>query len=223
MFMTRLVVCLLLGVAVHARGAAPPPARVDLLGDPLPPGAVARLGTHRLRQQNFSHVVALTRDGSLAAAVDASGHAVYLWELPSGKGGAHSTGHADELRCLAISPDGRTLASGGSSSRSGTVWRWDTRSGRLLNTLAVPSGVLRGAFALDGRTMAVSNEKIGLSLWDRATGAKVRAMEDKSCLGGIAFSPDGRTLASARHGGAIVLWDAGTGREKWELIVDPIV
>src|SRR5262249_8308892 len=45
------------------RSAAPPARLVDSLGDPLPPGAMARLGSTRLRHPGPVYTVLFTRDG----------------------------------------------------------------------------------------------------------------------------------------------------------------
>src|SRR5262249_25239968 len=57
--------------------------RVDAYGDPLPDGALARLGTVRLRQGSWILSLSLAADGKLLAS---SGIAdVRLWDLSSGK------------------------------------------------------------------------------------------------------------------------------------------
>jgi hypothetical protein len=67
-----LVVCLGLGQA--AKGNAPekdgkskqeerPPTRLDLSGDPLPPGAISRLGTVRFLHGDWIHSLAFFPDG----------------------------------------------------------------------------------------------------------------------------------------------------------------
>jgi hypothetical protein len=45
------------------RAAAPPARTLDSAGDALPPGAVARLGSMRLRHLGFVNSVLFTRDG----------------------------------------------------------------------------------------------------------------------------------------------------------------
>src|SRR5262249_33732444 len=63
---------------------APPgkKAPVDLYGDLLPRGALARLGTVRFRHGRLSRM-ALSPDGKVAATVGGSG--LNFWEVPSGK------------------------------------------------------------------------------------------------------------------------------------------
>src|SRR6185437_7581865 len=86
--------------------------RVDLFGDPLPPGARARLGTVRLRQRGEIRQFSFSPDGKVLAAASDDDR-VCLWDVATGR----------ELRCLdnatagiepgvAFSPDGKILATG---------------------------------------------------------------------------------------------------------------
>src|SRR5262249_865534 len=62
-------------------------------------------------------------------------------------------GHTDEVRCVAISPDGKTIASGGADN---TIRFWDVASGKeqaMLKNAAV-YGVDSVAFSPDGKTLA---------------------------------------------------------------------
>jgi hypothetical protein len=65
----------LLVAAGSLRGAAPPAALrgTDLCGDPLPKGAVARLGTVRFRHGHFVNCVAITPDRKAVISAAAGG------------------------------------------------------------------------------------------------------------------------------------------------------
>src|SRR5438067_1750060 len=88
------IVCLALGALSPARGAPPPAvsakepgqgkvARVDRYGDPLPTGAVARLGTIRLRHTGFvQQVVPLPGGKSIASVAD---DGVRIWDAGTGR------------------------------------------------------------------------------------------------------------------------------------------
>src|SRR5262245_60566962 len=61
-------------------------AAVDLYGDPLPPGAVARLGSARLRQA-YLRSLCFTRDGRIliSAHLDYPKAVWHLWHGKTGK------------------------------------------------------------------------------------------------------------------------------------------
>src|SRR5262245_45473204 len=60
-----------------------PGAGFDALGDALPPGAVARLGTARLLHTDRVVAVAFSPDGRTVAT--AAGSNVFLWETATGR------------------------------------------------------------------------------------------------------------------------------------------
>src|SRR5437868_7773900 len=94
--------------------------RTDCYGDPLPEGALARLGTSRLFQGEKVRSLAFSPDGKiLASAGDSEAlpsgdtEALFLWDAATGKLLSQLTGHRGNVYAVAFSPDGKLLASGG--------------------------------------------------------------------------------------------------------------
>jgi WD40 repeat protein len=114
------------------------------------------------------------------------------------------------LFSAAVSPDARTLATGG---RDKVVRLWDVPSGRLLREMEGHSNwVIAVCFSPDGKTLATCAAGT-VRLWDVAGGRLVREIVGPvSPSQGLAFSPDGKTLAAASRD-LIHLWDVATGQE----------
>jgi WD40 repeat protein len=106
--------------------------------------------------------------------------------------------------CIALSPDGRLLASGDSCDRA--VLLWDLQTGKVAHRLEGHGTCHRvAAFSPDGRTLATVS--VGtVRLWDPATGRELYPSESHhGAVTSLAYSPDGRTLASAGDN-SVFLW-----------------
>src|SRR4051794_31076208 len=91
---TRLVLVWLLlvpGLAV-AEEKSPERRRLDRYGDPLPSGAVARLGTLRLVGGDWVETVAFSPDRKLLASGDHRSP-LHLWDLSTGREVRQLRGH----------------------------------------------------------------------------------------------------------------------------------
>src|SRR5581483_4167945 len=77
-------------VVGRARGPAEAAGRVDRLGDPLPPGALLRLGTVRFQHGKGIEAAALAPDGKLL--VTAGTDAVRVWDTATGRAVAEHEG-----------------------------------------------------------------------------------------------------------------------------------
>lgn len=207
-----------------AKNAAPPKpahAGVDRRGDPLPPGAVARLGTMRFRHGDPVSSMILGADGK--SIVSAAGKIVYVWDLATGKERMRLDGHENEVTSVACSPDGKLIAAG---CRGGTIHLWDATAGRETRRFmahkerdrtylgSAAAWVCR--FTPNGRQLVSTGGDLAIRLWDVASGTQVREFGGRIGLTQMALSPDGKTLAAfigEDKAGEIKLWEVATGRE----------
>lgn len=114
------------------------------------------------------------------------------------------------FRCVAFSPDGRTIAFGADGRRKIAVRLIDaaTLKERLRIPLPDTHGFKSLAYSPDGTTLAVSTGSV-TRLFDAATGNELVTI-DRPAIG-LSFSPDGATLIGA-SAGTIYRWSAATGQ-----------
>jgi WD40 repeat protein len=229
--LTRLTAGMLLVLlAGAAHGAGPPPRRTDLYGDPLPPGAVARLGTMRLRHAHAD--ITFSRDGKQLISCGWDG-VVRFWDTASGRlvrsqrlaWKPQKPWHY--LEGVTLSPGG-TLVAAVDEYRPG-VYLFDTATGReRRRPRDMPGGTF--LFSADGKVLAVGTGRRSVrfyaELWDIADGKLRRVVKHKgdttAVTWTIALAPDARRLAAVTMceadsvdgpPGDVRLWDAATGRE----------
>ncbi|WP_043630429.1 WD40 repeat domain-containing protein [Nonomuraea candida] len=163
--------------------------------------------------------IAFGAEGRLAAA--ASGDGTISWWRP-GRGASDERrvpAHPGGARTVAISPDGRTLVSGGNDGKA-KVWDLTGRKAKAtLNGHTAP--VVAVTFSKDGRVIVTGDAKDHAIVWDARTFRKLRDVDDTELqnwyrplgLTALALSPDGHTLMAAGSSGIILLIDLdGQGR-----------
>lgn len=127
---------------------------------------------------------------------------VHTYAFPDKSG--HSFANPERVNCLAISPDGRYLAS---STWPGEVDLWDLKTPSLVQKISEgripwthPSFFQNQwlAFSPDSRTLAYATEFGAVRLWDLAAGQDVLVLEEGRLhdwqRARLFFSPDGKKL-----------------------------
>jgi WD40 repeat protein len=198
------------------RAAAPPTLlegfapHTDHYGDPLPDGAVVRVGSSRLRHPAMIPRFAFSRDGKRLASMGAT---VRVWDTADGRLLRELLANAFFPYALAFSPDGKSLVSAGEEA---VVWDLATGKGQRLwkKTLYAPRPV-KLAFSPDGKVLAVGCVLIKDGGY--ASEVHLLAFPSGRLLGkletgggdwyyAVAFSPDSKLLAVA-VGGSFRVWD----------------
>lgn len=194
---------------------APPPEplpRRDFFGDPLPSGAVARLGTLRFRARPRAWL-GFSPDRKIL------GVGGQLWEAATGKVLRTFPQAMDEIRG-AYSSDFQILAAWGQGK---PLQMWDVNTGQELPALkGDTSRTFVAAFSRDGkRFVTMRQEKAPIThwtvqVWDLASGQRL-ALLNRECFNEpwLDLSPDGTRLASFewRNGGFLHLLDVATGKD----------
>jgi WD40 repeat protein len=195
----RIIPIVVLALAPTAGLGQEKPARVDQQGDPLPPGALARLGTVRLRQPDWIRSMAVSPDGkTLASAGESS---IRLWEIPSGRPLKKFSVYRDKAdprsetaSAVAFTAKGELVALGNHVGKGCVLY--EPESGKKLQEIKAHSiNLLSG----DG-TFAVLSSENRLALWDLSTAKEVHKVPSLDSIAGprpAALSADGKTLATS--------------------------
>jgi RNA polymerase sigma factor (sigma-70 family) len=144
--------------------------RVDLAGDPLPEGAMARFGTVGFRLGNPVQGLAFGPEGKSLVAADWSG--IYVWDSATGKelrriGGDHET----HLGSCSFSADGKRFATCVTERQSGTIHVWEVLSGAQIAQFPAPAWS-KVVLSANG-TLVASCSQGNIHLWDIARGQEL--------------------------------------------------
>ena len=162
--LTAIVLLALTGYALIGRAAAAPaPAEPpkDCYGDPLPPGAIARLGSLRLRAP--TRALAFAPDSKMFAT-GGEDRVIHLWDSFSGRAVRQFQGHTRAIAALVFTSDGKHLIAAGDDARAipagpeDGIRVWEVPTGRELQLLrqerparSLPRPVVRPEDAVLGR------------------------------------------------------------------------
>jgi dipeptidyl aminopeptidase/acylaminoacyl peptidase len=124
-----------------------------------------------------------------------------------------------EVRTVAYSPNGRTLATGsGNPTERGTLVLWDVPTGKARAWLPQPLGVCSVAFTPDGEKVAAGGWDNAVRIYEARTARLLTTLKGHTAVvNSLAFSPDGKTLASCSLDKNIILWDPAKGTETHRL------
>ena len=112
------------------------------------------------------------------------------------------------LTALAISPDGRILASG-SGFEDPTIRVWDAATGRLLVRLDGHTGwVCKLTFTRDGRHLISAATDQSIRFWDTSNWTETRVLRGHTDeVHAVAISEPAHVVASASKDGDLMLWE----------------
>jgi len=213
-----------------------PPAapRLDHFGDPLPPGAVGRVGSGRFRHGGeilrFLANIAYTPDGKsiVSAASDGS---VRMWEAGTGKSKWQLTGTQEQhfRQGMAISEDGKTLALlsnigymlvGCADGKQLAGYQWPNKLSEAISSVAISPDLSTLALGCDDGLLRVYDASTGKEMQQIAAGPK---SEDEP-PSALAFSKDGKALFVGENKNGrqakVVSFDVVTGKLVRELPIE---
>ena len=161
--------------------------------------------------------VSLSRDGQQLAAGGNGG--IVLWKADRDQLTETGSQLTDRgVTAVALSPDGRTLVSGGGKKLR--VWDTATRTSRPVAGLTDPHW-RSIAFSPSGRLVAAAGNNGTITLLDPVTGHVAKVLNPQSGhIFSVAFNRQGTVLASGGDDRVIRIWNVATGHQVAELTGD---
>jgi WD40 repeat protein len=120
--------------------------------------------------------------------------------------------------CVAVSPNGKTLAS---AQDAGTIYLWDPSTGKELRRWQAAVDMFHSlTFTPDGTTLVSScRDGVGVRWWDVATGMEIHKpwIGHHAWVKAVGFSKGGRELFSLGADGGFLSWKLADATEHRQL------
>ncbi len=159
--------------------------------------------------------IALTKDGD-RLVTGSRDKTLKVWDVNSRKLVFTLKGHTHSVEGIALSPDGRTIASVSNDS----IRLWCAQCGAE-QAVFIPMKESRPkcvAFSPNGKVVASGDGNHRINFWDVDTGKVVSTLvEHEDGVGQLAFSPDGNTLVSGSYDLTVGVWELSSGKLKGKL------
>ncbi|MBD2529526.1 serine/threonine protein kinase [Nostoc flagelliforme FACHB-838] len=121
-------------------------------------------------------------------------------------------GHENSVLSVAVSPDGKTIASSGGNR---TIKLWDLATGKQISSL---NGHFQQVNVIkispDGKLLVSASDDNTIKIWNLATRKQIRTLEGHSdSVHALAISADSQTLVTGSDDNTIKIWDLATGEQ----------
>jgi WD40 repeat protein len=199
--------------AEEKRAEPEPVKRVDAFGDPLPAGAIARLGTLRFNHGgDGSADVRYSTDGKWV--LSSGGGNARVWDVVTGKELRHfTTGKPVYGDRAGLTADGRVLLPEDVGGRE-TIHVWDVETGTELNSVKLPwAGNKWGQgtrFSPGGKLAARLNHDT-VPVCDLGDGRLLYTLKPDGGAKAVTFAGDG-LLVTVDGRQQVQTWEAATGK-----------
>jgi RNA polymerase sigma factor (sigma-70 family) len=201
----------------------------------------------RRDKRNYRHLTVISPDGKLSLellnpAVKEELYAAEVTDLTTGKSFAAFAATSGEPQpgpyalSGAFSPDGSTVA----VQYCAEVSLYSLPEGKLIRRLSQPRPFRGVVFTPDGKRLVTGSlERLSLTVWDAATGAALKTLDEGGTgTGFLALSPDGKTavavgtrfdreklpdggeLTREHRDNLLVAWDLTTGKVAHRVTAD---
>lgn len=119
-------------------------------------------------------------------------------------------GQENSVLSVAITPDGKTIASSGDN---GTIQLWNLATGKSISSLNGHSQQVNVVvISPDGKLLVSASDDKTIKIWNLATRKQIRTLTGHSdSVHALAISADSETLVSASDDNTIKIWDLATG------------
>ncbi len=171
-----------------------------------------------IRLESHIHCVRLAGDGERLFTIRRTGRSRQVfdvWDAAVGQADRVLRGHPAAAKCMAISPDGRWIASG---HFDGKVVLWDVQTQERVRVLqgdsSADSTVRHLAFSHDNRWLAASAGRNGVNVWQVVDGRLWRTISvHQDRVRAVSFSPRSNLLAVALANRSVRIWDLSADSE----------
>lgn len=154
------------------------------------------------------NAVAFSPDGETVYAAGGEAGIVGIvrsWKTSDGTALGSFEGHTDAAYALAVSPDGKWIATGAYDQK---IRLWDTATGKEIALLKGHNGAVNGlSFRPDGKVLASASADRTVKLWSIPTGQRLDTLSQPTKeQTSVVFSADGKTLFAAGGDNRIRVW-----------------